>query len=87
MVEIKYTSFAVPPYEIKLDKKYLFGKDPKGYFYSDAKEKKYLDLDEIKDRCGKRERQTGRESQQSKSRSGTSQVVQWLRLQVPNVGW
>ena len=46
-----------------------------------------IDLDEIKDRCGKRERQTGRESQQSKSRSGTSQVVQWLRLQVPNVGW
>ena len=48
MVEIKYTSFAMPPYGIKLDKTYLFGKDSKGYFYSDAKEKKYLDLDEIK---------------------------------------
>lgn len=48
MAEIKYTSFAMPPYGIKLDKIYLFGKDSKGYFYSDAKEKKYLDLDEIK---------------------------------------
>ena len=48
MAEIKYTSFAMPPYGIKLDKTYLFGKDSKGYFYSDAKEKKYLDLDEIK---------------------------------------
>ena len=48
MAEIKYTSFAIPPYGIKLDKTYLFGKDSKGYFYSDAKEKKYLDLDEIK---------------------------------------
>ena len=48
MAEIKYTSFAMPPYGIKLDKVYLFGKDSKGYFYSDAKEKKYLDLDEIK---------------------------------------
>ena len=48
MAEIKYTSFAMPPYGIKLDKTYLFEKDSKGYFYSDAKEKKYLDLDEIK---------------------------------------
>ena len=48
MVEIKYMSFAMPPYGIKLDKIYLFGKDSKGYFYSDAKEKNYLDLDEIK---------------------------------------
>ena len=48
MAEIKYTSFAMPPYGIKLDKIYLFGKDSKGYFYSDAKEKNYLDLDEIK---------------------------------------
>ena len=48
MAEIKYTSFAMPPYGIKLDKVYLFGKDPKGYFYSDAKEKNYLALDEIK---------------------------------------
>ena len=48
MAEIKYTSFAMPPYGIKLDKTYLFGKDSKGYFYADAKEKKYLDLDEIK---------------------------------------
>ena len=44
MAEIKYTSFAMPPYGIKLDKTYLFGKDSKGYFYSDAKEKNYLDL-------------------------------------------
>ena len=48
MAEIKYTSFAIPPYGIKLDKIYLFGKDSKGYFYSDAKEKKYLALEEIK---------------------------------------
>ena len=48
MAEIKYTSFAMPPYGIKLDKTYLFGKDSKGYFYPDAKEKNYLDLDEIK---------------------------------------
>lgn len=48
MAEIKYISFAMPPYGIKLDKTYLFGKDSKGYFYSDAKEKNYLDLDEIK---------------------------------------
>ena len=48
MAEIKYTSFAIPPYGIKLDKVYLFGKDSKGYFYSDAKEKNYLALDEIK---------------------------------------
>ena len=48
MAEIKYTSFAMPPYGIKLDKVYLFGKDSKGYFYSDAKEKNYLDLEEIK---------------------------------------
>lgn len=48
MADIKYTSFAMPPYGIKLDKTYLFGKDSKGYFYSDAKEKNYLDLDEIK---------------------------------------
>ena len=48
MAEIKYTSFAMPPYGIKLDKVYLFGKDSKGYFYSDAKEKNYLTLEEIK---------------------------------------
>ena len=48
MAEIRYISFAMPPYGIKLDKKYLFGKDSKGYFYSDAKVKNYLDLDEIK---------------------------------------
>lgn len=48
MVEIKYSSFAMPPYRIKLDKVYLFGKDSKGYFYSDAKEKKHLSLNEIK---------------------------------------
>lgn len=48
MAEIKYTSFAMPPYGIKLDKVYLFGKDSKGYFYSDAKDKKYLALEEIK---------------------------------------
>lgn len=49
MAEIKYTSFAMPPYGIRLDKVYLFGKDPKGYFYSDAKGKNYLDLEEIKE--------------------------------------
>ena len=48
MAEIKYTSFAMPPYGIKLDKTYLFDKDSKGYFYSDAKGKNYLDLEEIK---------------------------------------
>lgn len=48
MAEIKYTSFAMPPYGIKLDKTYLFGKDSKGYFYSDAKEKNYFTLEEIK---------------------------------------
>ena len=48
MAEIRYTSFAIPPYGIKLDKVYLFGKDSKGYFYSDAKEKNYLALEEIK---------------------------------------
>jgi hypothetical protein len=48
MLEIKYTSFALPPYGIKPEKKYLFGKDSDGCFYSSAKEKKYLPLDEIK---------------------------------------
>ena len=48
MAEIRYISFAMPPYGIKLDKIYLFGKDSKGYFYSDAKEKNYLALEEIK---------------------------------------
>ena len=48
MTEIKYTSFAIPPYGIKVDKIYFFDKDSKGYFYSDARIKEHLPVDEIK---------------------------------------
>lgn len=48
MTEIKYSSFATPPYEIRLNKVYSFGKDSKGYFFADKKNKVYADLAEIK---------------------------------------
>lgn len=48
MVEIKYSSFATAPYGIKLSKVYSFGKDSKGYFFADKKNKVYTDLAEIK---------------------------------------
>lgn len=48
MVEVRYSSFAMPPLDIKLDKTYLFGHDSKGYFYVDKNENIYLELEEIK---------------------------------------
>lgn len=48
MAEIKYNCYAVPPDGIKIEKTYTFGKDRNGYFYSDARNKTYLELDELK---------------------------------------
>ena len=48
MVEIKYSCIATPPDGISVDKIYLFGRDSKGYFYSDNKDKYYSDTEVIK---------------------------------------
>lgn len=48
MVEVKYSSPAFPPYDIKVNKVYLFDKDSKGYFLCSVKNKIYMELDEIK---------------------------------------
>lgn len=48
MVEVRYSSPAFPPYNIKVNKGYSFDKDSKGYFLLDAKNKLYMELDEIK---------------------------------------
>ena len=48
MTEIKYTCFATPPYDIKVEKVYSFGKDREGYFFEDVKCKKHLDIEEMK---------------------------------------
>lgn len=48
MVEVRYSSPAYPPYNIKVNKVYSFDKDSKGYFLLDVKNKIYMELDEIK---------------------------------------
>lgn len=48
MVEIKYSCIATPPDGISADKIYLFGRDSKGYFYADNKDKCYSDIEVIK---------------------------------------
>ena len=48
MVEIKYSCIATPPDGISVDKIYLFGRDSKGYFYADNKDKYYSDIEVIK---------------------------------------
>ena len=48
MVEIKYSCIATPPDGISADKTYLFGRDSKGYFYADNKDKYYSDIEVIK---------------------------------------
>ena len=48
MVEIKYSCIATPPDGISVDKIYFFGRDSKGYFYADNKDKNYLGIEAIK---------------------------------------
>lgn len=48
MVEVKYSSPAYPPYDIKVNKTYSFEKTSKGYVLSDVRKKYVMELDEIK---------------------------------------
>lgn len=47
-MNIKYSSFAFPPYDIKVNKIYKLGHDENGYFFNVGKNKQYLDLNEFK---------------------------------------
>ena len=47
MVEIKYSCIATPPDGISVDKIYLFGRDSKGYFYADNKDKHLNSLEHV----------------------------------------
>lgn len=48
MVELKYTSPAFPPHNIRVGRIYLLGQDSDGYILSDAKRKIRMNLEEIK---------------------------------------
>ena len=47
MAKVTYTCFAVPPEGILIGKTYETGKDEKGNFYMDGKEKFYASIDYI----------------------------------------
>lgn len=48
MADIVYNCFAIPPKGIKLDTRYPFGHDSKGYFYVNSDVKIYMDIKELK---------------------------------------
>lgn len=48
MVEVKYSSPAYPPYDIKVNKTYSFERTSEGYVLSDVRNKLVMELDEIK---------------------------------------
>ena len=48
MVELKYSSPAFPPHNIRVGRIYILEQDSDGYILSDAKGKIRMNLDEIK---------------------------------------
>lgn len=48
MIEMKYTSWAYPPHNIKLNKTYTLEKNSKGYVVCDVTEKIPMELNDIK---------------------------------------
>lgn len=47
MVEVKYTSPALPPNNLKVDARYAVGKDSKGYYITVNNGSLYMDFEEI----------------------------------------